>query len=75
MWQGIPGLERTAKGRVFASWFSGGPKEPAPENEVYLCQSEDGGKTFTLPRVMAGPQDGARCYDPTLWTDPKGRLC
>jgi hypothetical protein len=27
-WQGIPGLERTAKGRVFASWFTGGPKEP-----------------------------------------------
>jgi len=26
VWQDIPGLERTAKGRVFASWFSGGPK-------------------------------------------------
>ncbi len=73
-WQGIPGLERTAKGRVFASWFSGGPKEPAPENEVYLSQSDDSGKTFTAPRVMAGPKDGARCYDPTLWIDPKGRL-
>jgi hypothetical protein len=24
-WQGIPGLERTAKGRVFSSWFTGGP--------------------------------------------------
>ena len=32
VWQGIPGLERTAKGRVFVSWFTGGPKEPAPEN-------------------------------------------
>ena len=21
-WQGIPGLERTAKGRVFVSWFT-----------------------------------------------------
>ena len=27
-WQGIPGLERTAKGRVFVSWFTGGTKEP-----------------------------------------------
>ena len=23
-WQGIPGLERTAKERVFVSWFTGG---------------------------------------------------
>lgn len=27
-WQGIPGLERTAKGRVFVSWFTGGTREP-----------------------------------------------
>lgn len=73
-WQGIPGLERTAKGRVFASWFSGGAKEPANENEVYLCQSDDGGKSFTQPKVMALPKDGTRCFDPTLWIDPKGRL-
>ena len=32
-WQGIPGLERTAKGRVFVSWFTGGTKEPEPENK------------------------------------------
>jgi len=73
-WQGIPGLERTAKGRVFASWFSGGSKEPAIENEVYLSHSDDGGKTFTPPSVMALPKDGTRCFDPTLWIDPKGRL-
>lgn len=74
MWQGIPGLERTARGRIFVSWFSGGPKEPAPENEVYLSQSDDGGKSFGAPRVMALPKDGTRCFDPTLWIDPKGRL-
>ena len=73
-WQGIPGLERTAKGRVLASWFSGGDKEPSPQNEVYLCYSDDAGKTFTSPQVMAAPQDGTRCFDPTLWIDPKKRL-
>jgi sialidase-1 len=73
-WQGIPGLERTSKGRVFVSWFTGGPKEPAPENTVLLRYSDDGGATFTLPRAMAGPRGGSRAFDPTLWIDPLGRL-
>ncbi len=73
-WQGIPGLERTAKGRVYMSWFTGGSKEPAPDNTVLLCYSDDQAKTFTAPIVMALPKDGTRCFDPTLWIDPKGRL-
>jgi predicted neuraminidase len=73
-WQGIPGLERTAKGRVFSSWFTGGPKEPSPENLVLLCYSDDQAKTFTPPQIMAEPKSGTRCFDPTLWIDPKGRL-
>ena len=73
-WQGIPGLERTAKGRVFSSWFTGGPKEPSPENIVLLCYSDDQAKTFTPPQIMAEPKNGTRCFDPTLWIDPKGRL-
>lgn len=74
-WQGIPGIERTAKGRVFASWFTGGPKEPSPDNTVVLSRSDDGGKTFNSPEAMALPlSDGTRCFDPTLWIDPKGRL-
>ncbi len=74
-WQGIPGLERTAKGRIFASWFTGGPKEPAPENTVLLSHSDDAGKTFTPPKAMAlANADGTRSFDPCLWIDPKGVL-
>ena len=74
-WQGIPGLERTAKGRVFVSWFTGGTKEPEPENTVLLSHSDDGGKTFSAPQAMGLPlNDGTRCFDPTLWIDPKSRL-
>lgn len=74
-WQGISGIERTVKGRVFASWFTDGAKEPAPENTVVLSYSDDGGKTFTLPEAIALPSsDGTRVFDPTLWIDPKGRL-
>lgn len=75
LWQGIPGLERTAKGRLFVSWFTGGPKEPAPGNTVVLARSDDGGKTFTIPEPLGLPEaDGTRCYDPCLWIDPRGRL-
>ena len=74
-WQGIPGVERTTKGRVYASWFTGGPKEPSPDNTVVLSYSDDAGKTFTPPEAMGLPtNDGTRCFDPTLWIDPKGRL-
>jgi predicted neuraminidase len=75
LWQGIPGLERTAKGRLYVSWFTGGPKEPAPGNTVVLARSDDGGKTFTAPEPLGLPEaDGTRCYDPCLWVDPRGRL-
>jgi hypothetical protein len=73
-WQGIPGLECTAGGRVFVSWFSGGPKEPSLENTVYLCYSDDAGRTFTEIEPMATTKDGARAFDPTVWIDPQGRL-
>ncbi len=60
---------------MFVSWFTGGPKEPAPENTTVLCYSDDGGKTFPAPEAMALPwSDGTRCYDPCLWIDPMGRL-
>jgi predicted neuraminidase len=75
VWQGIPGIERTPNGRVFACWFTGGPKEPSPDNTVVLSYSDDGGKTYASPEAIAVPtSDGTRCYDPTLWIDPKGRL-
>jgi predicted neuraminidase len=74
-WQGIPGIERTAKGRVYASWFTGGPKEPSPDNTVVISYSDDDGKTFGNLEALGLPtNDKTRCFDPTLWIDPKGRL-
>ncbi len=73
-WAGIPGIEVTSSGRIFIVWFSGGEKEPMPENTIYLCMSDDGGEIFERSCVMAGPQNGSRAFDPTLWIDPSGRL-
>ncbi|MBK9389158.1 MAG: exo-alpha-sialidase [Bacteroidetes bacterium] len=73
-WQGIPGLERTAKGRLYVSWYSGGDKEPSSENRVFLFFSDDNGINFSKPIQIAGPKNGARAFDPTLWIDPKGNL-
>lgn len=73
-WQGIPGLERTAKGRLFFTWFTGDIREPRALNMVLLCYSDDGGKTHTPPQVLGAPKDGSRCFDPVPWIDPKGRL-
>lgn len=73
-WQGIPGLERTPNGRLFVSWFSGGALEPARENTVFLCHSDDQGRTFTEPEAMARPMGQSRTFDPALWRDPGGRL-
>lgn len=73
-WQGIPGIERTTSGRTYVSWFSGGEKEPSPENSVLLTYTDDDGKTFAPVQAMARPKDQMRAYDPTLWIDPKGRL-
>ncbi len=73
-WQGIPGLERTPRGRLYVCWFSGGTREPHPENTIYLSTSDDQGRSFHPPVAMACPLDGARAFDPTLWRAPDGVL-
>ncbi len=73
-WRGIPGVEVSPRGRLFVSWFSGGPREPDEANRVYLQTSDDGGQTFTAPIVMSDPPGGTRAFDPCLWRDPRGRL-
>lgn len=45
LWQGIPGIEVTEKGRIFSVFYSGNTKETLG-NFVVLLQSDDGGKFF-----------------------------
>ena len=71
LWQGIPGIAATAKGRIFLTFYSGGTKEQIG-NYVVLLKS-DNGNDFGEP-IAAAFDDRHRCYDPCLWTDPVGRL-
>lgn len=72
VWQGIPGLERAENGRLWATWYSGGPTEGA-WNYVLLYTSDDDGATWTQ-RLIVHPEGSVRAFDPTLWLDPLGRL-
>ena len=72
-WQGIPGLERTSDGHLYATWYSGGDGE-GPDNYVLVVRSEDDGSRWSEPVLVIDPPGRVRAYDPCLWTDPSGRL-
>lgn len=72
-WQGIPGIESTTKGRLWATWYSGDVGEGAMGNYAMVASCADVGQRWTKPLVIQGPQ-GTRIGDPLPWIDPKGRL-
>ena len=73
-WQGIPGVERAPKGRLWVTWYSGDVGEGAMGNYALAATSADDGKAWSKPLVvLQGPQ-GTRIGDPLPWLDPKGRL-
>jgi predicted neuraminidase len=73
-WGGIPAIERAPNGRLWCAFFSGGPKEPDPQNFILITTSEDDGATWSEPVSIVSPPGAERAYDPNLWHDPAGRL-
>ncbi len=71
--EGIPGIEVTRSGRIWATWYSGGSGE-GPDNYVLLVTSNDGGISWSPPRAIVDPPGEVRAFDPGLWMDPLGRL-
>src|ERR1051325_4180024 len=76
MWQGIPGIERTPKGRLWATWYAGPFSEGSAGNHAVLVTSGDDGKTWSNPVAVFDPTAffGGNTGDPHLWIDPQGRL-
>ncbi|MEP6669818.1 MAG: sialidase family protein [Chthoniobacter sp.] len=75
MFQGIPGIERAANGRLWACWYGGGTGEDR-FNYIMLVTSNDDGKTWSSLKLVLDPdRDGSvRAFDPCLWHDPSGKL-
>ena len=72
-WQGIPGIERAANGRLWATWYSGTDGE-GPGNFVLLATCDPGDVEWSEPVLAVDPGRGRRAFDPCLWHDPLGRL-
>ncbi|MFW6437853.1 MAG: sialidase family protein [Armatimonadota bacterium] len=73
IFQGIPGIERASNGRLWATWYGGGPGE-GPHNYVMLSTSGDDGETWSDLTLVIDPPGRVRAFDPALWVDPLGRM-
>jgi hypothetical protein len=69
--QGVPGIERTAKGRL---WVIYGRDVESPRNYQVLKFSDDDGRSWSSIRLMIMPQNGVRAMSPAIWIDPQGKL-
>lgn len=72
VWQGIPGIERTKRGRLFMTFYSGYTSETFG-NYVPLLMSDDDGENWEIVACV-DESETVRFFDPVLWIDPLGRL-
>ena len=77
-YQGIPGIEITPEGRLWATWVADntGDYTEGPRNYSVFVTSSDGGKTWSDPPVFAvqHPVWTTAATDSLPWHDPSGRL-
>jgi hypothetical protein len=69
--QGVPGIERTAKGRL---WVSYGRDVESTRTYQIVRWSDDDGQTWSDAKLMILPRAGTRAMSACLWIDPRGRL-
>lgn len=68
-WQGIPQIAVSNGGRIWASWYSGGDKEPSTDNYIVLSYSDDG-VNFVDPFIIIDHANyERRVFDPVLFLD------
>jgi predicted neuraminidase len=69
--QGVPGIERTAKGRLWAVY---GRDVESTRNFQIVRSSDDDGDSWSHVRLMILPRQGTRAMSAAIWLDPQGRL-
>jgi hypothetical protein len=69
--QGVPGIERTAKGRLWAVY---GRDVESTRNYQVMTTSDDDGQTWSEVKMMILPRQGVRAMSAALWIDPQGRM-
>lgn len=69
--QGVPGIECTAKGRLWAVY---GRDVESTRNYQVLKKSDDDGQTWSDVQLMVMPQRNVRAMSAAVWIDPQQRL-
>ena len=69
--QGVPGIERTAKGRL---WVVYGRDVESTRTYQVLKKSEDDGRSWSDAQLMILPRKGVRAMSASIWIDPQWRL-
>ena len=69
--QGVPGIERTAKGRL---WVIHGRDVESTRNYQVLIRSDSNGRRWSHPKLMILPREGVRAMSAAIWIDPTGRM-
>ncbi|WP_111640873.1 sialidase family protein [Marinimicrobium alkaliphilum] len=57
------------RGRLYVQWQSSRTDEDAPETEVRYAISDDGGETWSEPRLLAGPRADTVITNGGWWSD------
>jgi len=74
-YQGIPGLERSPGGRLWAVWYAGAVHEDQYNFVVGVTSGDDGQTWSDLKYAIDPDGDGPlRASDPCPWLDPSGKL-
>lgn len=73
--QGVPAIERTVDGRLWAAWYAGRSPRGVESSSSYvvLATSSDDGHSWR-EKLLIRAGRFVHTYDPCLWIDPDGRL-
>lgn len=69
--QGVPGIERTASGRLWAVY---GRDVESSRNYQVLVRSDNDGRSWSDPQLMILPRRGVRAMSAAIWIDPAGQM-